>query len=423
MCSWVLTAPAGLATNKLTRADGSEVLSFDGAESDLKRFFQEAYQFMNDRYAMGGDRNVISAYVHMDETTPHLHYAFVPVARIKKTTPKGKKVDEERVSAKDLINRADLKTFHQDLENHMKIAFGREINILNQATKGGNLTTQELKHRTAIAEAKAELKEATRPIEGKIAHQKRINAMIDNTKESKSIITGKVKTIITFDGAIEEAMTVLDAAKDRDSMRIRRNKVVLERQVASADRDKAISERKAMKRELGVVKKDIIIREQSIEARERTALQTQKQAVEKLAQADALYQQQLQLNQLHQQAIADCDNYKNQSDAERQKITALASENAVLQTRLNDSHEAIKNIVKAVGMLKHDKNSGYSANLTDKQGRLIDAIGNYGAKVARMAGRADLADDIDRHVVIEKDIEVEVRALEPRRSRGYDHDR
>ncbi|WP_250637226.1 plasmid recombination protein [Weissella cibaria] len=31
---------------------------------------------MNDRY---GQENAVAAVVHYDETTPHLHYAFVPV--------------------------------------------------------------------------------------------------------------------------------------------------------------------------------------------------------------------------------------------------------------------------------------------------------------------------------------------------------
>jgi len=127
MCSWVITAPKNLA-------DGEHEL-----------FFREAYFFLNHRYADGSDRNVISAYVHMDESTPHLHYAFIPVVR-------DAKKDIEKVSAKVAVNRVDLQSFHQDLERHMHGVFGREVGILNEATKDGNKSIDELKRGTAQAE-------------------------------------------------------------------------------------------------------------------------------------------------------------------------------------------------------------------------------------------------------------------------------
>lgn len=43
---------------------------------ETKRFFELVYLFLTERY---GEENVISAYVHMDETTPHMHFLFVPV--------------------------------------------------------------------------------------------------------------------------------------------------------------------------------------------------------------------------------------------------------------------------------------------------------------------------------------------------------
>jgi len=147
MCSWIITAPEGLATGIEQRAGQRPLLKFEGdeAEKNLRLFFEESYKFLNERYAHGSDKNVISAYVHMDETTPHMHYAFVPVVIDKK---KG----HEKVSASELINRYDLKRFHLDLEKHMAVIFGREIGILNEATKDGNRTVEELKSGSAQAE-------------------------------------------------------------------------------------------------------------------------------------------------------------------------------------------------------------------------------------------------------------------------------
>jgi len=81
----------------------------------------------------------------MDETTPHMHYAFVPVVWDDK---KG----IEKVSAKAIINRFDLKSFHPDLEKHMAEVFGYEVGILNEATRDGNRSVEELKRGRAQEE-------------------------------------------------------------------------------------------------------------------------------------------------------------------------------------------------------------------------------------------------------------------------------
>lgn len=125
MCSWVVTAPKRLS------------------EQDTRSFFEETYKFLVARY--GGEQNVVSSHVHMDEITPHMHFAFVPVV-----------VDLRRggykVSAKEVVNRADLRTFHEDLEKHLLGVFGREVGILNDATKDGNRSIAELKRGQAAAD-------------------------------------------------------------------------------------------------------------------------------------------------------------------------------------------------------------------------------------------------------------------------------
>lgn len=107
-----------------------------------ERFFEEAYNFCTNRFGeksgMGEDV-VISAYVHMDETTPHMHFAFLPV--IEKET-------EQKFCAKEVVNRTELQTFHKDLQKHMdekKIHCG----VLNGNTRydsnGRALSVKEIK--------------------------------------------------------------------------------------------------------------------------------------------------------------------------------------------------------------------------------------------------------------------------------------
>lgn len=76
-------------------------------EGDKERFFSLTAEFIGNRY---GQENVIGCYVHLDETTPHMHCSFIPV----KTDEKG----IERLSSK-VIDKADLKSFHDDLEHYL----------------------------------------------------------------------------------------------------------------------------------------------------------------------------------------------------------------------------------------------------------------------------------------------------------------
>ena len=107
-------------------------------EGDQELFFKETYDFLEKKY---GKENVVSSYVHLDETTPHMHFAFIPVVIDKKR-------GDLKVSAKELITRKHLQEFHPKLENHMAKVFGRDIGILNEATKAGNKSIGELKGET-----------------------------------------------------------------------------------------------------------------------------------------------------------------------------------------------------------------------------------------------------------------------------------
>jgi len=126
MCSWVVTVPKDLPENQ------------------QREFFEQSYEFLNNRY---GKDNVVSSYVHLDEKTPHMHYSFVPVVF-------DKKKDKYKVSAKDMINRTDLQTFHKDLSKHMERHFDKDIGIINEATKEGNKKVVELKRETLLQEYK-----------------------------------------------------------------------------------------------------------------------------------------------------------------------------------------------------------------------------------------------------------------------------
>ena len=61
-------------------------------EEETKRYFQIAYNFVAN-YKNLGEKYILSAKVHMDESTPHLHLVFVPVIH-KLDKKSGKQIDK-----------------------------------------------------------------------------------------------------------------------------------------------------------------------------------------------------------------------------------------------------------------------------------------------------------------------------------------
>lgn len=72
-------------------------------------FFQRAADFLIQRV---GRENIISAVVHMDEKTPHMHLTFVPLTK------------DNRLSAKEILgNRASLSKWQDDFHSYMVKAY------------------------------------------------------------------------------------------------------------------------------------------------------------------------------------------------------------------------------------------------------------------------------------------------------------
>ena len=129
MSSWVITAPKELP---------------EGME---KLFFSVCYDFLSARY---GEKFVLSAMVHKDETTPHMHFCFIPVAYDRKN-------DRLTVSSKLVLSRSELQRFHKELGARVKLMFGKDMGIENGATKNGNQTIEQLKEKSKLEKEIQEL--------------------------------------------------------------------------------------------------------------------------------------------------------------------------------------------------------------------------------------------------------------------------
>ena len=58
---------------------------------ETKRYFKESYKFVCN-YKNLGEKNIVSAAVHLDETTPHMHLVYIPIIHTK--NKEGKDIDK-----------------------------------------------------------------------------------------------------------------------------------------------------------------------------------------------------------------------------------------------------------------------------------------------------------------------------------------
>ena len=100
-----------------------------------REFFEECHKFYASKF---GADNIISAAVHMDETTPHMHTKFIPVYY-------NEKRERDTVSFDKVVTRSVYRTIHKELQEHLIEHFNFHVAILTGATAGGNKTIQELK--------------------------------------------------------------------------------------------------------------------------------------------------------------------------------------------------------------------------------------------------------------------------------------
>ena len=132
-------------------------------EEETKRYFQTAYNFVAS-YKNLGEKYILSAKVHMDETTPHLHLVFVPVVhKIDKNT--GKQID--KIACSEYWKGKD--SYRQLQDNFYKYITENGFNLERGKTKEiEHLSTEKLKQITNYDNIKYELtQEQIKPIETK----------------------------------------------------------------------------------------------------------------------------------------------------------------------------------------------------------------------------------------------------------------
>ncbi len=131
---------------------GSDGEFFTGLRAwEQHAFFEDCARFFMDKY---GYENMLSAVVHVDETTPHLHLNFVPI-------------NDGRLSSKSLFDRQKLAELQTELWEQVGKKYGLQRGKKNsQAT---HITAAEHKAKVIVQSAKQRRDEIDRQTEQKQA--------------------------------------------------------------------------------------------------------------------------------------------------------------------------------------------------------------------------------------------------------------
>lgn len=139
---------------------------------DTREFMEAVKETLDGIFGAG---NCVGAWVHMDEKTPHMHYASVPVT------------EDGRLSAKSLLSRTFMKQFHDRLEAGVCERLGIE-------RAGLTLTDEEREQRAGKYVSLGEYKAA----------QDAVRRKEQRSMELNNEIADKEGDLVELDSAIED---------------------------------------------------------------------------------------------------------------------------------------------------------------------------------------------------------------------------
>lgn len=357
---------------------------------------------------------LVGAYIHMDEASPHLHLDYIPVAQ---GYTRGL---ETRNSLDKAMKQMGYRPEKESRKNNAtKLWKENERSVFGEICRNMGLEVEaEQKARGSLSVD--EYKKARDQMIGEIEQEK--EAIVAEVEPLRELKTG----IDEIDTAGKELPFGVVAIKKKDLEAVKE-----QAKAYTANRDE-IGELRERSAAVSRREQRADQREQQLDQRELGIQNMEQQIIER-------YNRQLRLNQLLEKSerdgkakdkqIADLQSENNSLRGQIRSLTAQMDEiKAELWGRINNltdklrgAYTSLTNIVKAVGMLKYDKEDGYKVpDLTKKQEKLIDGIAEYGAKWAKEDGFPDMAEDMEKHIGISKGIADTIEPPRRQISRGWD---
>lgn len=135
---------------------------------EQQEFFRDCAEFFSRKY---GSENMISAIVHMDETTPHMHLNFIPI-------------NEGRLSSKSLFDRQKLAQLQTEL--HETIGKKWDLQLGKEGSQAKHLSTAEYKAKKIIESAEQREREIDEQTEKKRAELDDLTQAFKTVEEAKN---------------------------------------------------------------------------------------------------------------------------------------------------------------------------------------------------------------------------------------------
>ena len=214
-------------------------------EKETKRYFDECYKFICN-YKNLGEKNIISAVVHLDEGAPHLHLMFVPVVHTK--DKEGKNID--KICARDFWKGRDSYRKLQDAYfNHvMSKGFDLERGMFIEDTGRKHYTIEEYKKITnyentkkILSEMKLELPDTPDITDIKVNRlsKKRDEKILEEIIKPKDDL---IKELYKDNLSLHKELS-------------KQSKVIDEAQKYQKERDSILADNRALHREVETIKK------------------------------------------------------------------------------------------------------------------------------------------------------------------------
>ncbi|MBU3192200.1 MobV family relaxase [Clostridium bowmanii] len=151
-------------------------------QEDQAKFFKQTYEFLKEKY---GEKNIVAATVHLDETTPHMHLCSVPLT------------EDGRLSAKITFNRKALLQLQSELPQYLQ-SRGFDVQRGEAGSEKTHLNTQDFKIKTKkeeLEKSKIEFDKAYNELNIKSKALEKLTTNISNlehTDVKKSFIGSKM---------------------------------------------------------------------------------------------------------------------------------------------------------------------------------------------------------------------------------------
>lgn len=382
----------------------------------VKDFFDRSYAFAKEQVGYNGtDKNFLSAKVHYDEKTPHMHVYYIPVTdewqekiyqkdenghvlRSEKGTPLQAKGANGKVLYRDVTDKEHPRISKAEFwrQRGGAVSYHR-MQDLYQERVGAHFGLErgeigsDREHRTKSEYEAARLAAEKKDLVAEVEPYRQMKVSIDEVDIKGTAAFGKVlMNQKTIDELKEQAKSYAANREDIEHLRQKENRLrLLELEV-----DRRAHENELRADELRKLERKVAAKEEFLDR--EIAKQPELNEVNKdLEQQNHTLQ--TQINSL-EKAL------KQNEKAYSAKLTDIENKNRGHFRDFEWIRKMYADTVQAIGMFMYDKESGYQALLPEKAVLLVNAVYKAAEESLRAVGDTTLANSVKGHYGLSRNI-------------------